>query len=128
MATIPITVKVEGLDEIKKKLDYETLMQPKVERARDTITDRIMTPRNARGSAARARAAGGRGRGSRGSGVENNTLSASVTSDGATIRSTLNFPRTVGISWQVTNVKIAQSIWPRAIKKAVSEIEADWAS
>lgn len=128
MATIPITVKIVGLDKIEKKLDYKTLMEPKVLRARDTITDRVMTPRNAKGSSKRAKAAGGKARGSRGSGVENNTLSAQLTPMGATITSTLNWPRTTGVSWQSTNVGIAKSIWPRAIKKAISEIEADWAS
>lgn len=128
MATVPVTVRIEGLDRIQRKLDYETLMAPKLSRAINTISERIMTPRNAKGSAKRAKAAGGKARGSRGSGVENNTLSLQSTDAGTKVTSTLNFPRTVGLSWQVTNVKISQSIWPNAIRKAISEIEAEWAS
>jgi hypothetical protein len=104
-------IRLENIDEVLKRLDFDVLAQPEMETARDTIVKRMM-------------------RGGKGKGVKRNTLTQTVTSGllGATVRSTLNPPRTKGTSWGRYQEKVVGGIVTRnAVKKAVERIEARWA-
>jgi hypothetical protein len=105
MTTRRITVL--GLPELEKKLDAEFLAQPELEDARDTFVGRIQ-------------------RGGKGLGAQRNELSAVVRPLGATVFTTLNYPRTKGTSWGRKNEAIVKAMAPRVIKKAARRIEERW--
>jgi hypothetical protein len=103
------TVKVVGLTQLEKKLDEKLLVQPEVEAARDTIVTRLM-------------------RGGKGLGVTKNSLTKDVKPLGATVTSTLNYPRTRGTAWGKKNEVIVKGMSTRVVKKMVQRIEERWAA
>jgi len=117
-ATLSRRVRIEGLNELRKKCDWDFLAQPEMEDARDTIVARML-------------------RGGKGQGVKRNTLtptvypisSASTSPLAATVESTLNWPRTKGTSWGRYQEKVIKGIVARnAVRKAIQRIEQRWAS
>ncbi len=109
MRTKTSTVRIVGLKELQAKCDFDVLVQPEIEDARDTILGRMM-------------------RGGKGLGVQRNTLSAHPRGLAATVTSTLISPRTKGVAWGRYQEKVVKGIVARnAIKKAISRIEARWA-
>lgn len=105
------TLKLENIEQVLARLDFDVLAQPEMEGARDTIVKRIM-------------------RGGKGKGAKKNTLTATVTSGllGATVRSTLSHPRTRGTAWGRYQEKVVGGIVAKnAVKKAVQRIEQRWA-
>lgn len=103
-------VKVKGLNELEKKLDIEFLVQPEIDDARDTIVDRVER------------------RPGKGLGAKKNQLSADTRPLGATVTSTLNYPRTTGTAWGRKNEAIIKSMAGRVLSKAVGRIEQRWTS
>jgi hypothetical protein len=102
-------VRIVGLKELEAKCDFDVLVQPEMEDARDTFLGRI----NRQG---------------KGLGAQRNQLSATVQGLGATVESTLNYPRTKGTKWGQKNERVVAAMAPRVIKKAISRIEARWAA
>lgn len=101
-------VKIVGLDELQRKCKFDVLVQPEMDDARDTIVARLE-------------------RGGKGLGVQRNVLSTDKQPLGATVTSTLNYPRTRGTAWGRKNEAIAKSMGPNVIKKAIGKIETRWA-
>lgn len=101
------TIKLQNFDAVEKRLDAKILVQPELDDAVKTMTERMM-------------------RGGKGAGVRNNTLLSTIHQGGATITSSLNFPRTVGTSWTRKNESIVKAMSSRVIKKAIERIEARW--
>jgi hypothetical protein len=104
------TIRLENLEEVLARLDFDVLVQPEMEDARDTIVKRMM-------------------RGGKGLGVKRNTLTQTVASGflGATVRSTLHPPRTKGTSWGRYQEKVVGGVVTRnAVKKAVERIGERW--
>lgn len=107
MAVRNVTVK--GLAEIEAKLNASVLLDPRLQEITTTFVDRLLRP-------------------SKGLGARNNTLSPEMRELGATIRSTLNWPRTTGAAMHRKQEGIVKGMAPRVIGKAISDIEARWAS
>lgn len=117
-ATLSRRVRIEGLNELRKKCDWDFLAQPEMEEARDTIVARML-------------------RGGKGLGVKRNTLTPQVfplsaaNTDplAATVQSSLKWPRTKGTTWGRYQEKVVKGIVARkAVNKAIQRIEARWAS
>ena len=102
-------VRIVGLNELTAKCDFEVLAQPEMEIARDTILGRI----NRQG---------------KGLGAKRNQLTPTVQGLGATVETTLNFPRTKGTSWGKKNERVVAAMASNVMKKAVQRIEARWAA
>ena len=100
-------VRVVGLNELQAKCDFDVLVQPEMEDARDTILGRI----NRQG---------------KGLGAQRNQLTATVQGLGATVQTTLNYPRTKGTSWGRKNERVVPLVANNAIKKAIGRIEERW--
>lgn len=104
-----LEIKLPSIDKLRKNFDFDVLVQPEVEDARDTILARVQ-------------------RGGKGLGAKRNTLLATTRPLGATVQSTRNFPRTKGTSWGSTNEAIVRSMAPNVLRKMVQRIGARWAS
>jgi hypothetical protein len=102
-------IRVLGLTELVKKCDWDVLAQPEAGAAVETISKRLL-------------------RKSKGLGAQRNELSADVRPLGATITSTLGYPRTTGSSWGRKEWQIALGMAPRVAKKMVQRIEERWAA
>lgn len=110
-------VRVEGLNELMQKLDWDTLIEPAVkEEVVAKIAERWV--RNRRTSR--------KNPGKPALGSVNNTLSLlPATQDlSSRVATTLNWPRTKGTRWQDQLVVIARAMQPRVITKAIERIEA----
>lgn len=113
-------IKVQGLNELERKLGYSVLVAPAAEQARDTIVTRLMRPPPKKGRGKRKGLPPG-------AGVINNTLTPTMQGSGATIDSTLNFPRTVGSAWTSYNAVVFKAMAPSVVNKMIERIEATWA-
>lgn len=102
------TIKVKGLKEFQEVCDWDVLVQPEMELARDTITQRIQ-------------------RGGKGLGAQVNQLTVAPEGLGATVTSTLNYPRVKGTSWGRYFERTIPTVANRAVAKAISRMEARWA-
>ena len=101
-------VRVVGLNELQAKCDFDVLVQPEMEAARDTILGRI----NRQG---------------KGLGAQRNQLTPTVQGLGATVETTLVPPRTKGTAWGRYQEKVVKGIVTRnAINKAIRRIEERW--
>ncbi len=131
-----VTVRIVGLEELKKKLDGKLLVQPEMQDAVKTITDRIaLRDRNIlksglQGRSRFERASASASRGRKGLGIANNPLAVSMSALGTAseITSPLNWPRTTGSSWTKKNIGIFKSMVPNVIRKAIKGIESRWAA
>lgn len=101
------TIQVKGLNELVAKCDWDVLVQPEMEGARDTFVERFQ-------------------RQGKGLGAQRNTLGATTRPLGATVETTLNYPRTVGTAWARKNEGIAKAMSPRVFGKVISRIEQRW--
>lgn len=106
MATRLVDIEVEGLDKLQRKMNASILLDPALERARDTFVARIVD------------------RPGKGLGAQHNTLSKRMETLGARITSTLKNPRRTGSAWQRKNQQLANAMAPRVINAAISDIEA----
>lgn len=103
-------VRIEGLEELQKKLNADILVQPEMDAAMQTFTDRIIN------------------RPGKGLGAQRNALSDARTPLATTVTSTLKSPRTTGRAWGRKNENIIKGMASRVITKAVSRIEARWSA
>lgn len=103
-------IQVTGMAELQQKLDYETLMQPSVEKAVSGI------------AAALSKQSGV------GLGVQRNEVTAAVQSVGAQVSSTLIWPRTTGEAWARRVEEDFASEAPAQLAEAGKEIQQRWAS
>lgn len=102
-------IRVLGLTELVKKCDWDVLAQPEAQAAAETITKRLM-------------------RVPKGLGGQRNELAAETRPLGATITSTLNYPRTTGMAWGRKEYQIANAMAPRVARKMIERIEQRWAA
>lgn len=102
------TIKIAGLKEFQEMANWDVLVQPEMELARDTITQRIQ-------------------RGGKGLGAQRNTLTVAPEPLGATVTTTLNYPRVKGTTWGRYFERTIPMVANRAIAKAISRMEARWA-
>lgn len=102
-------LRVHGLTELLKKTDWDVLAQPEAQAAVETISKRLMRP-------------------GKGLGAKRNELAADVRPLGATITTTLNYPRTTGSSWGKKEWQIANGMAPRVVRKMIQRIEERWAA
>lgn len=109
MTTKLVDIEVTGIREIERKLQASILLDPALERARDTFVSRIVD------------------RPGKGLGATRNQLSTRMESLGARITTTLHNPRQVGSAWQRKNQQLANAMAPRVIDAAISDIESRWA-
>lgn len=131
-----VTVRVVGLEALKKKLDGKLLIQPELQDAIKTIVDRIalrdryVLRSGAMGRSRFERAQRSAARGRKGLGIVNNPLAVSISALGtsAEIASPTNWPRTTGASWTKKNIGIFKAMVPNVIRKAIQRIEARWAA
>lgn len=103
------TVKISGLNEFMATCDWDVLVQPEMETARDTIVKRIL-------------------RQGKGLGAKKNTLAATTRPFGATVVSTLNYPRTKGIAWGRKNEVVVPAMAPNVLRKMVRRIQERWSA
>lgn len=103
-------VRIEGLDELKKKLNADVLVQPEMDDAMETFTRRVVD------------------RPGKGLGAKRNALSETRNPLSATVGTTLTFPRTTGASWAKKNTSVIRAMSARVMNKAVQRIEERWAS
>lgn len=108
-ANRPISVRIQGLDEVQKKLKYDVLADDAVGEAFQKLSDRPVKRRG------------------RGLGAERNELEANVENTGAVVTSTLVYPRTEGTAWTRKNVRAVRGMSRNVMNKAVRQIEARWA-
>ncbi len=105
-----VTVKIDGLKELEKKLDGKFLVQPEIEPALDSGANRAM-------------------RGGKGIGAQRNTISVAAQPLSRTIASTLNAPRVKGTSWRMSNLRrFLPPVIRNALNKAARNIRVRWAS
>ena len=102
-----IDVKLPSLDKLRQNLQFDVLVQPEVEDARNTIVTRLL-------------------RQGKGLGAKRNTLMAETKPLGATITSTLHHPRTVGSSMHRKDEAIVRAMAPNVLRKMISRIKARW--
>ncbi len=103
-----IEIRLPSIDKLRRNLNVDVILQPEIDDARDTIVTRI----NRQG---------------KGLGAQRNTLMSQTRPLGATVTSTLKFPRTTGRSWGDKNVQIVTAMGPNVVRKMVSRIKARWA-
>lgn len=102
-------IKVVGLNELQMKLDTDFLLQPELDSALESFERRLL-------------------RQGKGLGAQRNEIAAERHTLGATARSSLNYPRTTGSSWQRKNERAVTAMAPRVFGKMVKRIEERWAA
>lgn len=103
-------VRLEGLEELRKKLQADWLVQPEMESAMQTFTRRVID------------------RPGSGLGSRRNTLSEARSPLTMTVSSSLVFPRTTGAAWTRKNTNIIQGMSARVMAAVVRRIQERWAS
>jgi hypothetical protein len=106
----PITtnVKILGINELLERTDWDVLVQPEMRDAQDTILKRVK-------------------RQGKGLGARRNELAFDVRPLGATVSTSLIYPRTKGTSWGRKNVAAVRAMTPRVLKKAIKRMQERWA-
>lgn len=111
LSTRSRNIRLEGLPELLAKLDTKYLVQPEMEHAMDTFTQRVMTRRGS------------------GLGAKRAVLAEAVTPfEVSSITSSKKNPRNTGKAWLRKNERIIGAMAPRVLAKAVERIEERWAS
>lgn len=105
-----LTIRILGLEELKKKLNGAFLVQPEIGPALDTVAKRGA-------------------RGGKGLGAQNNPIGVSAQPLSRVLSTPLNFPRTRGTSWLAANLRrFLPAVARNALNKAARGITARWAS
>ena len=102
-------VQVKGLDELLRKTQWDVLAQPEFDGALETFGKRME-------------------RQGKGLGAKRNSIRRETQTLGARAESTLNYPRTTGVSWQGKQEAVIKSMAPRVLNKMVKRIEERWAA
>lgn len=112
-------VSLRGLPEIQAKLGYDTLLEPEMEEAVETIFARPLRVRKK----------------NQGLGLKNNTVAVSRSPVAETssplagqASSTLIWPRRTGAAWLRYNIAAVRKMAPNVFRAAIRKIEARWAS
>lgn len=106
-----LTIQVNGLEELKRKLSNSELVEPEITTALSSTASSL-------------------GRGGTGLGAQRNSISVAGSPLGATgqrISSTRKWPRTSGRAWTKKNVQIFNAKIPGILKRVAEGIKARWA-